>query len=50
MFAMTRNQVKETLEKMPASLIKGINRRKAEMLSAQIEANGGRTAMSEVKN
>ena len=39
--SMTRNQVKELLEELPATLIKGINRRKGEMLRAQIEANEG---------
>lgn len=41
--AMTRNQVKDLLDKLPATLLTGINRRKAEMLRAQIEANEGET-------
>jgi ribosomal protein S27AE len=41
MLAMTRNQVKEMFDSMPAVLLKGINRRKAEMLRAQIEAADG---------
>ncbi|MBA3727083.1 MAG: hypothetical protein H0W86_11725 [Armatimonadetes bacterium] len=42
MLAMTRNQVKDMLDNLPAPMLKGINRRKAEMLTAQIEANEGR--------
>ena len=41
--AMTRNQVKDMLDRLPATLVKGVNRRKAEMLRAQIEANEGET-------
>lgn len=41
MLAMNRNQVKALFEDMPAVLLRGINRRKAEMLRAQIEANEG---------
>lgn len=41
MLAMSRIQVKTMLENLPAVLLKGINRRKAEMLRAQIEANEG---------
>jgi hypothetical protein len=43
MFAMTRNQVKDLLDDLPATLIKGVNRRKGEMLRAQIEACEGET-------
>ena len=39
--AMTRIQVKDLLDDLPATLIKGVNRRKGEMLRAQIEANEG---------
>ena len=43
--AMTRNQVKDLLDDLPATLIKGVNRRKGEMLRAQIEANDGETEL-----
>jgi hypothetical protein len=41
MLALNRNQVKDLLEELPATLLTGINRRKAEMLKAQLEASGG---------
>jgi len=41
MLALNRNQVKEILERLPVTLLSGINRRKAEMLRAQLEASGG---------
>jgi hypothetical protein len=43
--AMTRNQVKDMLDSLPTTLMSGINRRKAEMLRAQIEVNEGETEM-----
>jgi ribosomal protein L7/L12 len=43
--AMTRNQVKDMLDELPATLVKGVNRRKGEMLRAQIEANEGETEL-----
>lgn len=43
--AMTRNQVKDMLDSLPATLMTGINRRKAEMLRSQIEANEGQTEL-----
>ena len=43
--AMTRNQVKDMLDQLPTTLVKGVNRRKAEMLRAQIEANEGETEL-----
>jgi ribosomal protein S27E len=36
MLALNRNQVKQILEELPSTLLTGINRRKAEMLSAQL--------------
>jgi hypothetical protein len=42
---MTRNQVKDMLDELPATLVKGVNRRKGEMLRAQIEANEGETEL-----
>lgn len=45
MLAMTRNQVKELLDSLPATLMRGINRRKAEMMRAQIEVNEGETEL-----
>ena len=41
--AMTRIQVKDLLDDLPATIIRGVNRRKGEMLRAQIEANEGVT-------
>lgn len=49
MLAMTRNQVKQTLDEMPAVLLRGINRRKAEMLRAQIEANDGTAELRKIE-
>jgi DNA-directed RNA polymerase subunit RPC12/RpoP len=43
MLSMTRIQVKDLLDDLPATLIQGVNRRKGEMLRAQIEANDGET-------
>ncbi len=40
MLALNRNQIKPMLDELPASLLTGINRRKAEMLKAQLEASG----------
>ncbi|MCH8275505.1 MAG: ribosomal protein L7/L12 [Armatimonadetes bacterium] len=40
MLALNRNQVKAMLDEMPVTLLTGINRRKAEMLSAQLESSG----------
>lgn len=40
MLALNRNQIKPMLENLPATLLTGINRRKAEMLRAQLEASG----------
>ncbi len=47
--AMTRNQVKDLLDNLPATLVKGVNRRKGEMLRAQIEANEGETELRAVE-
>ena len=38
--ALNRNQVKQMLEELPVTLLTGIPRRKAEMLSAQLTAHG----------
>lgn len=40
MLALNRNQVKDILEGLPATLLTGINRRKAEMLQAQLSIHG----------
>ncbi|MCL6624500.1 MAG: ribosomal protein L7/L12 [Fimbriimonadales bacterium] len=40
MLGLTRPQVKDLLEELPVVLLRGINRRKAEMLRAQLEASG----------
>lgn len=48
MLALTRNQVKDMLEDLPVSLLTGINRRKAELLKAQLEASGATAEMRKV--
>lgn len=40
MLALNRSQVKDILESLPATLLTGINRRKAEMLQAQLSVHG----------
>jgi ribosomal protein L7/L12 len=40
MLALNRNQVKDMLDSLPQTLLTGINRRKAEMLQAQISVHG----------
>lgn len=40
MLALNRNQVKDILDHLPQTLLTGINRRKAEMLQAQITVHG----------
>ena len=40
MLALNRNQVKDILDQMPSTLLTGINRRKAEMLQAQLTVHG----------
>lgn len=42
MLALNRNQVKEMLANLPVTLLTGIPRRKAEMLSAQLAAHDGK--------
>ncbi len=41
MLALNRNQVKQMLEEIPVTLLTGINRRKAELLKAQITVHDG---------
>jgi uncharacterized protein YbaR (Trm112 family) len=41
MLALNRNQVKQMLTELPVTLLTGINRRKAEMLKAQISVHDG---------
>ncbi len=40
MLALNRNQVKDLLDQLPSTLLTGINRRKAEMLQAQLSVHG----------
>ncbi|MHB8635834.1 MAG: ribosomal protein L7/L12 [Fimbriimonadaceae bacterium] len=40
MLALNRNQVKDILDQLPSTLLTGINRRKAEMLQAQLAVHG----------
>ena len=40
MLALNRNQVKDLLDQLPSTLLTGINRRKAEMLQAQLNVHG----------
>ncbi len=46
MLALNRNQVKDILEGLPATLLTGINRRKAEMLQAQLSIHGATAEIS----
>ncbi|GIV03322.1 MAG: hypothetical protein D6724_11115 [Armatimonadetes bacterium] len=48
MLALTRNQVKDILEELPATLMTGINRRKAELLKAQLEEIGATAEMRKI--
>lgn len=48
MLALNRNQVKAMLDEVPVTLLTGINRRKAEMLKAQLEASGASADMKPV--
>ena len=41
MLALNRNQVKQLLDELPVTLLTGINRRKAEMLQAQLSIHDG---------
>lgn len=41
MLALNRNQVKQILDELPSTLLTGINRRKAEMLQAQLALHDG---------
>jgi ribosomal protein L7/L12 len=45
MLALNRNQVKDLLEQLPSTLLTGINRRKAEMLQAQLSIHGATAAI-----
>lgn len=40
MLALNRNQVRDIMENLPATLLTGINRRKADMLNAQLSVHG----------
>lgn len=48
MLALNRNQVKDMIEDLPVTLLTGINRRKAEMLAAQLEASGATPEFSQI--
>lgn len=45
MLALNRNQVKDMLEELPVTLLQGIPRMKAEMLSAQLATHGAKAEM-----
>ena len=47
MLALNRNQVKQILEELPATLLSGIPRKKAELLSAQLSVHGAEASFSE---
>jgi DNA-directed RNA polymerase subunit RPC12/RpoP len=47
MLALNRNQVKQILEELPSTLLTGIPKMKADMLSAQISTHGGAASVSE---
>lgn len=46
MLALNRNQVKDILDTLPATLLQGINRRKAEMLQAQLAIHGAQAEIT----
>ena len=48
MLALNRNQVKDILADLPALLLTGIPKKKAEMLGAQIHAHGGTAEYSPI--
>lgn len=48
MLALNRNQVKQILGELPAVLLTGIPKKKAEMLTAQIQAHGGTAEYSPI--
>lgn len=50
MLALNRNQVKDMLDNVPVTLLTGINRRKAEMLRAQLEASGASAEFAQIGN
>lgn len=47
MLALNRNQVKQMLEELPVTLLSGVPKMKADMLSAQISTHGGVASVSE---
>ena len=49
MLALNRNQVKQMMDELPVTLLQGINRRKGEMLQAQLAANGGDAELRVIK-
>lgn len=50
MLALNRNQVKQMMEDLPVTLLQGINRRKGEMLQAQLAASGGDAELRAMKD
>lgn len=48
MLALNRNQVKDILDQLPSTLLTGINRRKAEMLQAQLAVHGASADIREL--
>jgi ribosomal protein L7/L12 len=48
MLALNRNQVKDILDNLPQTLLTGINRRKAEMLQAQVTVHGASAEIREL--
>ncbi len=50
MLALNRNQVKQMLDELPVTLLTGINRRKAEMLQAQLSLHDAGTEMRQISD
>ncbi|MDX2064368.1 MAG: hypothetical protein SFX74_01365 [Fimbriimonadaceae bacterium] len=50
MLALNRNQVKQMLDELPVTLLTGINRRKAEMLQAQLNLHDAETAIRQLSD
>jgi hypothetical protein len=50
MLALNRNQVKQMLTELPVTLLTGIPRRKAEMLTAQLSIHEGLAEMRPLPN
>ncbi|MFX9012007.1 hypothetical protein ABTN18_19845, partial [Acinetobacter baumannii] len=49
MLALNRNQVKQMFDELPVTLLTGIPKKKAELLSAQISSHGGTADISPSK-